>query len=100
MKPKLVSVVPTPSSEKKYKLVATFDNGKSVQFGGKGYMDYTLYYARNGPEVAKKKRAAYISRHRVRENWKDPTSRGALSRYILWEYPTIQEATKKYFSPR
>ena len=98
--PKLVSVTPTPSSDTKYKLIAQFDDGKRVKFGGKGCMDYTLYYARDGPEVARRKRAAYIARHRVREHWKDPTSRGALSRFILWEYPTLREAAHKYFSPR
>jgi hypothetical protein len=98
--PKLVTVTRTPSTEKKYKLVATFDDGTRVTFGAKGCMDFTLYHARDGLHVAAKKRKAYIARHRVREDWNDPTSRGALSRFILWEYPTLEEATKKYFRPK
>lgn len=30
------------------------------------------------------RRARYLSRHRSRENWNNPRSAGALSRWILW----------------
>ena len=76
---KLLSVKPSEKAEKK--LVATFDRDgreKRVHFGAKGMDDYTKTH---DPE----QRRRYIERHgRGAENWRDPTSPGALSRYILW----------------
>lgn len=94
---KLISI--KPSSNKDKKLMATFerDNGRTVttHFGQKTAMDYTKYYKQD-KELAKEKKDAYIARHKVNENWNDPTSAGALSRWILWELPTIESAIKKY----
>jgi hypothetical protein len=59
-------------------------------------MDYTLYRTRDGKRVADTKRLAYIKRHGVREKWTDPKKPGTLSRYILWEYPTVATAMQKY----
>jgi hypothetical protein len=88
---KLISIKPSTNSDKK--LMATFerDNGRQIttHFGASGYMDYTKYYKQN-KELAKQKKDAYIARHRVNENWNDPTSAGALSRWILWSEPTIE----------
>jgi len=56
---------------------ATFANGKVVHFGqvgGQTYIDHG----------DKAKREAYLVRHKKRENWNDPYSPGALSRWILW----------------
>ena len=44
-------------------------------------------------------RDAYLKRHIVNENWDDFTSAGSLSRYILWEKPTI-EASIKFFKSK
>jgi hypothetical protein len=77
------------SHQKKYKYVATFclcprkssncekPEKKQVYFGSAGYQDYTTT-ASDGD------RENYLSRHRPNENWDDPLSPGALSRYILW----------------
>lgn len=83
-----------PSPRKKW--IAVFSDGSRVHFGGRGCMDYTLYYARDGKDFANKKRRAYIKRHRVNESWKDPKKPGTLSRYILWEHPTIKKAVEMY----
>ena len=48
------------------------------------------------PPHDKAKRKQYISRHRNNENWNDPMSVGALSRYILWEYPSLSIAINQY----
>lgn len=76
---KLLSV--QPSTAKGKKLVAKFErkNGNIVttHFGAKGMSDYTIH-----KDDERKQR--YISRHKKNENWNDPTSAGALSRYILW----------------
>ena len=50
---------------------------KEVYFGADGYLDYTIG-ATDG------QRLNYIARHRASENWNDPLTAGALSRYILW----------------
>ena len=62
---------------------------KTTHFGEAGARDYTLH---KDPE--RKKR--YIERHEKSENWNDPTSAGALSRWILWNKPTKTESIKDY----
>ena len=87
-----------PSSRPSKKLMALFTvDGKltTVHFGGRGYMDYLKYYAID-PQKAKRKRAQYISRHRVTETWRDPLAAGTLARYILWELPTLAGALRAY----
>ena len=76
---------------KKMKAVFTFDDGskKTTHFGGKGYSDYTLH---NDP-IRKRN---YLKRHQVNENWNDPTSAGALSRFILWNKPTKSASIADY----
>ena len=94
---KLLSI--KPSSNKDKKLMATFerDNGRQIttHFGASGYMDYTKFYKQD-KELAKQKREKYLERHRKNENWNDPTSAGALSRWILWSEPTIESAISKF----
>jgi len=76
-----------PATDKKHKYVAIFtdDNNKElrVPFGAYGYDDYTTH---RDPV----RRSAYLSRHRVRENWNNPYSPGALSRWLLWETKSLQ----------
>ena len=87
------------STNKNKKLMAKFEleNGrtKTTHFGANGYKDYTIYYKQD-PELAKQKRESYIERHRVNEDWNDPTSAGSLSRFILWEKPSIEASIKYY----
>ena len=33
----------------------------------------------------------YMNRHKSREDWTKPMSAGALSRYILWNKPTLKD---------
>jgi hypothetical protein len=83
-----------PNKLSKYKAVFRIgDNNvtKVVYFGGRGYRDYTM---KSTPD---KSRLLYIARHK-KEDWSDPTSRGSLSRYILWEHKDINKAIKKYRS--
>jgi len=60
------------------KLMAVFSNPHEViHFGQRGASDYTIHHD-------KTRRAFYIARHRKNENWLNPRSAGALSRWILW----------------
>jgi len=72
------------SNRKGKRFVATFKDGTRVHFGqagGSTYIDHG----------DKAKRDAYLARHGVnRENWNNPRSAGALSRWILWgDYTSI-----------
>jgi hypothetical protein len=77
------------------KYAAIFKNGKVVHFGAAGYEDYTIHRD-------KIRRDRYIARHNNgRENWNDPYSPGALSRWILWGDSTsinvcLREFNKKF----
>ena len=86
---KLLFIKPSTNNDKK--LMAKFerDNGRTIttHFGAKGLKDFTIY-SKGDKDVAKQKKDAYIARHKVNENWNDPTSAGALSRWILWNLPT------------
>ena len=84
---KLVKIVKSPKKEKKYR--AYFSNGKHTDFGAAGYSDFIKH-----KDPARKER--YIKRHRSRENWKDPTTAGALSLYILWNKPTFRASVADY----
>lgn len=88
---KLVSIERSSVGNKKMTAIFLLDNDrhKTVHFGAKGYEDYTT----TGDEA---KKSAYIKRHQVNENWNDPTTAGALARYILWNKPTISESIADY----
>jgi len=78
----------------KHKMVATFKNKetgrtKTTHFGAVGYTDYI----KSGDEEKKK---LYLNRHEKRENWNNPTSAGALSRYILWNKSTLKASIADY----
>lgn len=93
----MVSVVIKKSDKAGKKLMAVFtrDNGrtKSVHFGSAGMDDYTIT-----KDKAQRKR--YLDRHRARENWSNPESAGALSRWILWGNSTSRQDNIKSFKSR
>lgn len=76
---KLVEITKSNRQGKKWR--AQFLNketgrSKTVHFGATGYEDFTQH-------GDKERRARYIDRH-SKEDWTDPTTAGALSRWILW----------------
>jgi hypothetical protein len=48
------------------------------------------------PELAKKRKTAYLRRHKANEDWTNPRTAGTLSKYILWNKPTIEESINSY----
>jgi len=87
----------SPKKDKKLRAIFTSENKKKVvDFGASGYMDYTLYYKRDGKEKANEKKKAYLSRHKVNEDWSNFMSPGSLSRYILWDKPTIAQSITSF----
>tara|TARA_R100001086_G_scaffold113518_1_gene57958 strand:- start:1825 stop:2127 length:303 start_codon:yes stop_codon:yes gene_type:complete len=75
-------VVIKKSTNPKKKLMAVFSSKdssrtKTTHFGSAGMSDFPTH-----KDEARKQR--YLDRHRKRENWQEPTSAGALARWILW----------------
>tara|TARA_R110002012_G_scaffold61820_2_gene162225 strand:- start:7640 stop:7933 length:294 start_codon:yes stop_codon:yes gene_type:complete len=69
-----------------------YENGKKIKstsFGANGMSDYTLH-----KDLKRKK--LYLARHKKRENWNDPYSAGALSRWILWNKTTLKDSLLSY----
>jgi hypothetical protein len=83
----------TRANDGKHKWVAEFKDGTHTRFGSYGMDDYTLTHN-------KQQRERYISRHRNNEDWNDPKSAGALSRFILWGESTSILANKKDYERR
>ena len=82
------------STDGKHKYEAIFLNTennreKTVKFGAAGYEDFTTH----GDE---KRKERYIKRHDKREDFENPITAASLSRYILWNKPTIEDSLKDY----
>ena len=98
-----VSVKFGPGTSGNAKMKATFTDAsgdtKTTQFGYKGMSDFTKHKDEG-------RRSSYLARHGSKgqnQNWKDPTTAGALSRYVLWEktsLPGAKSAFKKRFNLR
>jgi hypothetical protein len=91
----LIRIAKSPKAEKK--LRASFCKQgkiKHVDFGAKGMQNYGGVGKERHLDKERKKR--YITRHKSRENWNDPTTPGALSRWILWNEDTQQKSIRSY----
>lgn len=82
------------SSTRGKKWRAVFEDGRggrrTTHFGAAGYEDFTTHRDLE-------RRARYLERHgRGGEDWSDPTSAGALSRWILWNKPTIEASVRDF----
>jgi len=75
------------SDRKGKKFVAKFslDNGseRTVHFG-------SVVSTTFSEGASESKKSAYLARHKVRENWNDPLSAGALSRWIAWNKRSLR----------
>ena len=98
MDKKIRSVRIKKSTKGKAKYVACFYNKskklvKASRFGAKGYSDFTKH-------KNTKRKQRYINRHKSRENWtrSGMTSAGALSRWILWNKPSLRNSITNYKS--
>ena len=93
----MVSVVIKKSDKagKKLQAVYTRENGrkKTIHFGSAGMDDYTIT-----KDKAQRKR--YLDRHRKNENWNNPESAGALSRWILWGNSTSRQENIRSFKSK
>jgi hypothetical protein len=78
-------------SDKKWDAVFEVNGRTRVQpFGQKGYSDYTKH-------KDKTRKQRYLHRHSgMGEDWNDPTTAGALSRWILWNKPSFKASLQDY----
>jgi hypothetical protein len=86
-----VKLYKSPRKGKKYRAVWFEGNEpvKHTDFGAEGMSDYTI-----NKDASRMKR--YLDRHRKRENWNDPYSAGALSRWVLWNKPSLRGSWLDY----
>ena len=99
-KPHSVTISRSSNSEKKLMAVFEDSEGKKIKtthFGQRGASDYTKH-------GEKERMERYLERHgggfetSTKENWKDPTTAGALSRWILWNKPSLKASFDDYKS--
>ena len=62
---------------------------KTTHFGQDTASDYTIH-----GDLQRKMN--YLARHKEREDWNDYMSSGSLSRWILWDKPTIKASIDDY----
>ena len=88
---KLVSIVRSPTEDKKYRAVFRTDDGqiKNTDFGLKHASDYLDHQ-----DLARRNR--YRQRHAKDLNTNDPTRAGYLSYYISWNLPTMEASIRDY----
>lgn len=89
---KLVSIMKSPMENKRYRAIFETDSGRQTHtdFGDSHLDNYTIHHD-------KERRERYLARHRANENWSDPKSAGALSRWILWgDSTSLQENIKQF----
>lgn len=87
----LVNITKEPENSK-HKYKAEFlegDKTKFIKFGAQGYSDYTIH---KDPE----RKERYIARHKKDLENNYPMRAGYLSRYILWNKPSLEESIKDY----
>ena len=82
-----ILITRSPTKDKKFR--AELPDGKTVDFGQKGYSDYTIH-----KDPARMRR--YLFRHRLRENWgkSGMHKAGFWSRWLLWSKPCLDCAKK------
>ena len=62
---------------------------KTINFGAVGYDDYTTH-----KDLQRKMN--YIQRHEAREDWSNPMTAGTLSKFLLWNKPSLSASYKDF----
>jgi hypothetical protein len=61
----------------------------TVSFGAKGMEDFTIH-------KDEERKKLYLKRHEKNEDWKDPLTAGALSRWVLWNLPDFKDSVEDF----
>ena len=88
---KKVIIKPSTNSSKKLMAIFYKDNIKikTIHFGAAGMSDYTIH-------KDDKRKQRYLNRHKNNENWSNPMSAGALSRWILWNKKSLRASINDF----
>ena len=89
---KLLEIKESTKPDKKLMAIFESDSGRkrTTHFGAAGMTDHT-----KTPQD-KERKERYLARHAKNENWNDPVTAGALSRWILWNKPTLSASIADY----
>ncbi len=96
-----VEIKPSTAKNKKYTAIF-YKDGKKIKtsnFGAKGSNDYIIWNSKEGLKKANERKSLYYKRHFKRESkfWESaPMSPAALSKYILWNKPTLKASINSY----
>lgn len=100
---KLLRIMKSSNPIKKWEAIFMIDGKETkVSFGASGYRDYTEVSDKSSKFYLKKLidrnvvKSSYIRRHEKRENWNDPMTAGALSRWILWNKKTLNASIRDF----
>lgn len=93
---KLLNITKSTNKEKKFMAIFKYispnskkDHLKIVHFGAAGMSDFTKH---KDPE----RKQRYLDRHRKNEKWNDPITAGSLSRWVLWNKPSLKASIIDY----
>lgn len=95
---KLVDLIKANDNIHKYKVIlknTKTGREKTVKFGRKGYMDYTLYNEKGTKVEADKHKLNYLKRHsKMGEDYtaSGVDTAGFWAKWLLWNLPTIKES--------
>ena len=94
--PKPISIRIEESSNPGNKMMATFEykdgKTKTTHFGARGMSDYTQHKDEKRMKLYLKRHGGVSKTKSSKEYWDDPTTAGALSRWILWGKPSLRES--------
>ena len=91
-----VDITKSKRADKRFVVVFSSDDGtkiKSTHSGLKNPKNGTFIDHQNN-----KLKENYLKRHKKNENWKDPMSAGALSRWVLWNKSSLNSSIEDYKS--
>lgn len=90
---KLSVIAPSNVAGKKWMATFIQDDGSesTTHFGATGYEDYTQH-------KSLERKNNYLARHKSREDWNNPITAGALSRWILWNKKSLVASIKDYIN--
>lgn len=82
-----IQLTKSPRWNKKWRVI--FENRSSVNFGQKGFSDYTIHKDH-------KRMLRYLNRHNKHEQWNKNgiKTAGFWSRWLLWSKPNLKDAIK------
>ena len=89
---KLLTLRRSRNPAKKFDAIFQYPDGKTrrVSFGARGMSDYTKH-----KDVTRRSR--YLKRHSgMGEHWSRPDTPGALSRWILWNKPSLKASLSDF----